>query len=103
MLINFYFRKKKGQLTQLNPILAQRRRDAEKGQIVGKDLYSAPLRLRARTHNIKDNENRMPPRIHNLVKLAENTNIALSEDLKVFLDEATDFNLEVRYPGYTTV
>lgn len=42
----------------------------------------------------------MPPRIHNLVKLVERTTVPLSEELKVFLDEVTDFNLEVRYPGY---
>ena len=42
----------------------------------------------------------MPPRIHNLVKLAEKTHITLSEEQKILLDEATDFNLEVRYPGY---
>ena len=53
-----------------------------------------------KAHYVKDNENRMAPRIHNLVKLAEKTNVALSENLQVFLDEATDFNLEVRYPGY---
>jgi len=53
-----------------------------------------------KAHYVQDNENQMPPRIHNLVKLAEKTRIALSEERKVFFDEVSDFNLEVRYPGY---
>jgi hypothetical protein len=53
-----------------------------------------------KAHYVQGNENQMPPRIHNLVKLAERTTVPLSEELKLFLDEVTDFNLEVRYPGY---
>ncbi len=49
---------------------------------------------------VKDNENRMPPKTHNLVKLAEKTTIPLNAELKFFLDEVNDFNLEVRYPEY---
>lgn len=49
---------------------------------------------------VRDNSNEMPPRIHNLVKLAEATKLILDEDMKLFLDEITDFNLEVRYPDY---
>lgn len=49
---------------------------------------------------VRDNANELPPRIHNLVKLAEATRLKLDEDTKLFLDEITDFNLEVRYPDY---
>jgi HEPN domain-containing protein len=35
-----------------------------------------------KAHYVKDNENQMPPRIHNLVKLAEKTQIVLSDELK---------------------
>ena len=49
---------------------------------------------------VRDNDNQMPPRSHNLVKLAEKTTLPLSDELKLFLDEVTDFNLEVRYPEY---
>jgi HEPN domain-containing protein len=49
---------------------------------------------------VQDNQNQLPPKTHNLVKLAENTNIVLSADQKFFLDEVNDFNLEVRYPEY---
>lgn len=49
---------------------------------------------------VKDNENRFPPKTHNLLKLAEETTIPLNDDVKLFLDEVNDFNLEVRYPEY---
>jgi HEPN domain-containing protein len=49
---------------------------------------------------VKDNKNRMPPKTHNLVKLAEKTTIPMTAELKLFLDEVNDFNLEVRYPEY---
>jgi hypothetical protein len=39
-------------------------------------------------------------RSHDLVKLAERTNLALTMEQKLFLDEANDLNLEVRYPDY---
>ncbi|MBT3368881.1 MAG: HEPN domain-containing protein [Nitrospina sp.] len=53
-----------------------------------------------KAHYVQDNENQMPPRVHNLVKLAKKTQLPLNEDLILFLDEVTDFNLEVRYPEY---
>jgi len=42
----------------------------------------------------------IPPRTHNLVKLAEATKLKIDEETKLFLDEITYFNLEVRYPDY---
>ena len=49
---------------------------------------------------VRDNQNQLPPKTHNLVKLAENTNIVLTTEQNFFLDEVNDFNLEVRYPEY---
>ena len=49
---------------------------------------------------VRDNQNQLPPKTHNLVKLAENTNIVLNAEQNFFLDEVNDFNLEVRYPEY---
>lgn len=46
------------------------------------------------------NENKIPPKIHNLVKLAEVSSLNLTDEQKVFLDEVNDFNLETRYPDY---
>jgi len=49
---------------------------------------------------VKKNGNSIPPRIHNLVRLAELSLIELSEERKLFLDRVNDFNIEVRYPDY---
>jgi len=49
---------------------------------------------------VKNNQNKIPPKIHNLVRLSELSLIELNEEQKIFLDEANDFNLEVRYPEY---
>ncbi|GJQ63102.1 MAG: DNA-binding protein [Melioribacteraceae bacterium] len=46
------------------------------------------------------NDNKMPPKSHNLVKLSELSGLKLDEEKKVFLDEVNDFNLEIRYPEY---
>jgi len=46
------------------------------------------------------NENRNPPRIHNLVKLAELSSLNLTDGENLFLDEVNDFNIATRYPDY---
>jgi len=53
-----------------------------------------------KAHFVKDNNNQMPPRVHNLLKLIKETMLPLNEKLALFLDEVSDFNLEVRYPEY---
>ncbi|MCR4289844.1 MAG: HEPN domain-containing protein [Candidatus Scalindua sp.] len=40
----------------------------------------------------------IPPKSHNLVKLAENTKLSLTEDQLTFLADVNDFNIETRYP-----
>lgn len=42
--------------------------------------------------------NNIPPFHHNLLKIAKETRLRLSEELRLFLDEVTDFNIQVRYP-----
>ena len=49
---------------------------------------------------VQDNNNQLPPKTHNLIKLAENTHISLTEEQKFLLDEINDFNLEARYPQF---
>jgi HEPN domain-containing protein len=49
---------------------------------------------------VRENDNRLPPKTHNLVKLAEETKLELTEEQKFFFDEVSDFNIEVRYPAY---
>ncbi len=46
------------------------------------------------------NDNVIPPRIHNLVRLAELSKIKLSDEQKFNLDKINDFNIEARYPDY---
>lgn len=41
-----------------------------------------------------------PPWIHNLVRLAENTRIPLTEEQLTFLADLNDFNIETRYPDF---
>jgi HEPN domain-containing protein len=45
-------------------------------------------------------ENKIPPKIHNLVRLSEINEIQLNDEDKLFLDKINDFNIEVRYPEY---
>ena len=49
---------------------------------------------------VKSNENKLPPKTHNLIKLSEKITISLSSERKFFLDKVNDFNLEVRYPEF---
>ncbi|MDI6735281.1 MAG: HEPN domain-containing protein [bacterium] len=44
-----------------------------------------------------------PPLIHNLVRLAENTTLSLSDEQKQLLGEINRFNIEIRYPDYKHV
>lgn len=47
---------------------------------------------------VRDNQNRLPPRIHSLIKLAENTALVLSGEQITLFNDVNSFNLEVRYP-----
>lgn len=49
---------------------------------------------------VRNNENRIPPKLHNLVRLAELSALNLDEDRKLLLDKINDFHIEVRYPEY---
>lgn len=46
------------------------------------------------------NNNTIPPKVHNLVRLAELSQIELNEDQKFLLDKINDFNIQTRYPDY---
>ncbi|MBM2813670.1 MAG: hypothetical protein HW421_432 [Ignavibacteria bacterium] len=49
---------------------------------------------------VKFNEGNIPPKIHNLVKLLQQTNQKYNEEYLIFLEEFNDFQLEGRYPDY---
>lgn len=46
------------------------------------------------------NDSNIPPKIHNLVRLAELSQIELTDQQKFSLDKITDFNIQTRYPDY---
>ncbi|MCI0448066.1 HEPN domain-containing protein, partial [bacterium] len=46
------------------------------------------------------NDNTMPPKIHNLVRLAELSKIELDDEQKTLMDKINDFNIQARYPDY---
>ncbi len=49
---------------------------------------------------VKNNDNKIPLKTHNLVKLSELSLINITNKQKLFLDEVNDFNIEIRYPDY---
>ena len=49
---------------------------------------------------VKSNNNSIPPKIHNLSRLAELTNIELNIEVDKFLTLANKFHIEGRYPEY---
>lgn len=49
---------------------------------------------------VKDNEGNIPPKIHNLVKILQNTKQTFNESDLTFLEEFNDFQLDGRYPDY---
>ena len=46
------------------------------------------------------NDNKIPPKLHNLVRLAELSKIELNDQEKYYLDKISDFSLQTRYPDY---
>ncbi len=49
---------------------------------------------------VKVNDNRIPPKIHDLIRLADISGIQLDDDKKRFFFLLNKFNLEARYPEY---
>ncbi len=49
---------------------------------------------------VDKNDSNIPPKTHNLVRLAELSQILLSKEQKFSLDKITDFNIQTRYPDY---
>lgn len=52
-----------------------------------------------KAHYVK-NIGENPPQIHNLLKIAEDAHIDLTEEQKDYLLEVTTFNIKARYPDY---
>jgi len=54
----------------------------------------------AKAHWVKKHEDNIPPKIHNIVRLLEQSNIDLGEDTMKFLEMFIRFQLSARYPDY---
>jgi HEPN domain-containing protein len=70
----------------------------EKGDYVW-SLFLSHLVLEKilKAHYAKDNET-VPPKIHDLVKLAKCTSLTITASQEEYLDFVNDFNIESRYP-----
>src|SRR5258708_26601622 len=53
-----------------------------------------------KAHWIKDNPGNHPPKIHNLVSLADKITYSFTDNELVFMGRLNDFQLEGRYPDY---
>lgn len=53
-----------------------------------------------KAHFVKDNPSDYPPRIHNLVRLASQTQLSVAANDLLFLDKMNDYQMEGRYPDY---
>jgi len=49
---------------------------------------------------VKTHDSNIPPRIHDLVKIAQETQLQLTPEEIIFLEEVTDLHIETRYPDY---
>jgi len=47
---------------------------------------------------VQNCDNKIPPKLHNLVRLAEISLVEVDENKKIILDRINDFNIDVRYP-----
>jgi HEPN domain-containing protein len=55
----------------------------------------------SKAHWVKNHQDNIPPRIHNVVWLLGQSNIDLGEETMKFLEDFIDFQLSGRYPDYT--
>ena len=53
-----------------------------------------------KAHWVKDNDGNIPPKVHNLVFLAEKTKLSIGEEEKNLFNVINQFQLEGRYPDY---
>jgi len=54
----------------------------------------------AKAHWVKNNEENIPPKIHNLTTLLNRANVDLGEEKMDFLINYNNFQLSTRYPDY---
>jgi len=66
-------------------------------------LFWAHLTLEklAKAHWVRTHEDNIPPKVHNIVWLLEQSDIDLGDEMMTFLNEFNKFQLSGRYPDYT--
>jgi len=66
-------------------------------------LFWAHLSLEklAKAHWVKTHTDNIPPKVHNVHWLLDQSNIDLGDEMMNFLNKFNDFQLEGRYPDYT--
>ena len=65
-------------------------------------LFWAHLTLEklAKAHWVKNHEDNIPPKVHNVVWLLNESNVDLGKEAMNFLSKFHDFQLSTRYPDY---
>ena len=65
-------------------------------------LFWAHLTLEklAKAHWVKNHEDNIPPKVHNIIWLLEESNVDLGDATMIFLKKLNDFQLSSRYPDY---
>ena len=66
-------------------------------------LYLAHLTLEklAKANWVRTHQDNIPPKVHNIVWLLEQSDIHLGENMMKFLEKFNKFQLSGRYPDYT--
>jgi len=74
-----------------------------KGKQYLQSLFWAHLVLEklAKALWVKNHEENIPPKIHNIVFLLEQSNVNLGEEMMNFVKKFNEFQLSGRYPDYT--
>ena len=55
----------------------------------------------AKAHWVRTHEDNIPPKVHNVVWLLEESGMDLGEEMMTFINEFNKFQLSGRYPDYT--
>jgi len=65
-------------------------------------LFFAHLTLEklAKAHWVKNHQDNIPPRVHNIVWLLQESQVEISHEDMIFLEVFNQFQLSTRYPDY---
>jgi len=55
----------------------------------------------AKANWVRTHQENIPPKVHNIVWLLDESNVDLGEEMMIFINEYNKFQLSSRYPDYT--